>query len=262
MCWWLVLKAQISGQQGSTFPPPLSLPGRRTAVTARSDLCLLIDTWWLPDSHLVTGDSRQLCHLCCWPSNDNSFLSFSFQLYLWTSEVNAVGGCGWLLGTLLLFDLDPNESLFQRVSERRARRQTRYWNFYLCHRVSQFLFKIIFTVLYCDVSSALQGFKKITKFFFLPFYQYEWIQMNSDVLGIYLLLPGIIVHVCREATNFPTFSTLSGSFAFETLTHYWLLHCSLINRDVFFYSLCDTGLEFVWHSNSTLIMCLCVILLS
>lgn len=162
MCWWLVLKTQISGHQGSTFPPPLSLPGRRTAVTARSDLCLLIDTWCLPDSHLVTGDSRQLCHLCCWPSNDNSFLSFSFQLYLWTSEVNAVGGCGWLLDTLLLFDLDPNESLFQRVSERRARRQTLIYatvfhNFFL-KSSSQF----------CIVMWAVHY-----KFFFLPFYKYE-----------------------------------------------------------------------------------------
>lgn len=169
MCSWLVLKAQISGRQGITFPPPLSLPGRRTAVTARNDLCLLIDTWCLLDSHLVTGDSRQLCHLCCWPSNDNSFFSFSFQLYLWTSEVNAVGGCGWLLGTLLHFDLDPNESLFQRVSERRARRQTRYWNFYSCHRVSQFSFwnHLHSLVLWCEqciTSSFFSLFISMNKF--------------------------------------------------------------------------------------------------
>lgn len=29
-------------------------------------------------------------------------------------------------------------------------------NSYVCHRVSQFLFEIVFTVLYCDVRGALQ----------------------------------------------------------------------------------------------------------
>lgn len=94
VCWRLLLKAQISGQQGSTFPPPLSLPGRRTAVIARSDLCLLIDTWCLPDSHLVSGDSRQSCHLCCWPSNDKLF-SLIFLSIIFMNFESRCSGWVW-----------------------------------------------------------------------------------------------------------------------------------------------------------------------
>lgn len=57
--------------------------------------------------------------------------------------------------------------------------------------------------------------------------------MNSDVLAIYLLLPGIIVHICQEATNFPTFSTLSGSFAFKN--PYTLLAASLFHDKLRFF---------------------------